>query len=180
MQGIIFLELKKYVDLRWGKSAWSALVADSGLMGRTYFPIHEYPDEEAVALVGTVSKTTGATVPAILEDFGEFIVPDLLQVYRSLIHSKWKTLDLIENTEKMIHRVVRLQNPGARPPELIAERKNPTEVAIRYRSSRRMCGIAKGLARGVAKHYGEQLAIDEPQCMHAGAAECVIELRLMN
>ncbi|WP_394846088.1 heme NO-binding domain-containing protein [Pendulispora brunnea] len=180
MHGIIFLELKKYVGAKWGAPAWSTLLADAGLGSRSYLPVHEYPDDEAELLIGTVAKTTGQTFPTLLEDFGEFIVPDLLQVYRSLIHANWRTLDLIENTERMIHRIVRLRNPGARPPQLVTERRNPSQVAIHYRSTRRMCGIAKGMARGVAKHYGERVAIHEPQCMHTGAPECVIELRLAN
>jgi len=180
MHGILFLELKKYVELRWGKSTWSTLLADTGFAHRTYLPVQEYPDDEMETLVQTVAKTARLTVPFVLEDFGEFMVPDLLQVYRSLVHAHWKTLDLIENTEKMIHRVVRLRNPGARPPELLAERKNPTQVAIRYRSARKMCSVAVGIVRGVAKHYGESVAIAEPRCMHAGAAECIIEVRLTN
>ncbi|WP_394824684.1 heme NO-binding domain-containing protein [Pendulispora albinea] len=180
MHGIILLELKKYVESRWGKTAWPTLVADTGLAGQTYLPVHEYPDDEMVALVRTASTTTGFSVPAILEDFGEFIVPDLLLLYRSLIHSKWRTLDLLENTEKMIQRVVSLRNPSARTLQMSAERRTPTEVRIRHRSAHRVCSVTKGIARGAAKHYGERIAIVEAQCITAGASECVLDLRLMN
>jgi len=43
-----------------------------------------------------------------------------------------------------------------------------------------MCSVAKGVARGAASTMAERIAIDERQCMHTGAAECVIELRLTN
>jgi len=178
MQGIIFLELKKFVELRWGSRAWPALLADGGYPTRIYLPAHEYGDDEMVGLVGTISLTTGVTVPAVLEDFGEFMVPDLLQVYRSLVHATWRTLDLIENTERMIHRVVRLRNPGARPPALGVERKGARALSIRYHSPRRMCAVAKGIARGVAKHYGEAIVLEEPRCMHQGSPDCLIEVRL--
>src|SRR5437867_2902721 len=33
------------------------------------------------------------------------------------------------------------------------------------RSERRMCGVAKGIIRGVAAHYGEQVEVEEESCM---------------
>jgi len=180
MHGIILLELKKYVDVRVGTVVWPQLLRAAGLDDRMYLPVQEYPDADVVALVGAASQSMGKSPDVILEDFGEFIVPDLVQVYRSLIHSSWKTLDLIEHTEKMIHRVVRMRNPGARPPELIVERTSPTALSITYRSARKMCGIAKGIVRGVAKHYGEAISIEEPSCMHLGAPECIIQIKLQS
>jgi len=43
-----------------------------------------------------------------------------------------------------------------------------------------MCSVAKGVARGRGKHYGERIAIDERQVHAHGRPECVIELRLTN
>ena len=80
----------------------------------------DYPDSEVLQLVTTASRITGMPVRGILMDFGEFIAPDLLQMYGGVINPAWKTLDVIENTENEIHNVVRLYNRDAHPPELIA------------------------------------------------------------
>jgi hypothetical protein len=115
---------------------------------------------------------------AILQDFGAFIVPDLLGMYGSLLAKTWKTLDVIENTEDTIHRIVRIRNPGAKPPELRCERSSAEEVVIHYTSARKMCGLGKGIVLGLAKHYGEAISIGESSCMLKGQQECTILVRL--
>ena len=177
MHGIIFAELKKYVQARHGGDAWKALVQRAGVGATLYLPIGEYPDADAVALVGAASEATGVPAGEILEDFGHFIAPDLMGMYRSLVRPEWRTLEFLENTEGTIHRVVRMKDAAAHPPEIRCERLGPGEVVIRYASPRRMCAVARGIARGVAGHYGERVEIEEPQCMLRGDAECRIHVR---
>jgi hypothetical protein len=176
MHGIIFGELKKLVDARQGGDTWRRLLKESGLESKVYMPVTEYPDEEAVAIVGALSKLSGKSVRALFEEFGEFIAPDLLALYRHMVKPEWRTLELLENTEHTIHRVVRIRNPGARPPELKCVRDGD-EVLIAYGSARRMCGVAVGIVRGVARHYEENISIHELSCMADGSAVCRILVR---
>jgi predicted hydrocarbon binding protein len=37
-----------------------------------------------------------------------------------------------------------------------------------------LCAVARGIVRGVAKHFGESVSITDRACMHRGDAECVI------
>lgn len=178
MHGTIFAELKRYVDAKLGATAWVELLRSAGLPNRMYLAIQAYPDEEVVQIVTAASKKTGNPPGAILEDFGEFIAPALLSMYRTLINPNWKTLDVIENTEKTIHRVVRLQHADAAPPYLNASRTAPNEVTVVYTSPRRLCAVAKGIMRGLSVHFGEVMTIDEKRCMHKGAAECVMTARV--
>ncbi|HEU0298667.1 MAG TPA: heme NO-binding domain-containing protein [Longimicrobium sp.] len=178
MHGVIFSELRKYVENRHGEDAWKGLLRSAGLGARIYLPIREYPDGEAAALVSAASAATGVPARDILEDFGTFIAPDLLEMYRSLVRPEWRTLDFLEKTEETIHRVVRLNDAAARPPELRCERTAGDEVLVRYASARRMCGVAIGIVRGVAAHYGECVEIVERRCMHRGDPECEIVVRV--
>jgi predicted hydrocarbon binding protein len=73
--------------------------------------------------------------------------------------------------------VVRARNAGARPPELRAERIAPDEVVVRYTSARRLCGIAKGIVRGLARHFAQTVTLEEPVCMLRGDTECVLRVR---
>jgi hypothetical protein len=59
MHGIIFSELKNYVDDRLGGAAWGALLEKAGTRGRVFMPMQEYPDADAVKLVSTASAITG-------------------------------------------------------------------------------------------------------------------------
>lgn len=177
MHGTIFAELRKYVDARLGAQAWSSLLDGAGLGHRTYDAFETYPDEEAERLVATASRVTGLDSSAILEDFGEFIAPDLLDMYWALVQPEWRTLDVIEHTETAIHEVVRLKNPGAQPPRLRVKRTGPDEVVLDYASQRRMCKVAEGIAKGLARHFGERIAIDQTTCMLRGDPECSIRIQ---
>lgn len=177
MHGIIFVELKKYVDAKVGPGAWDKLLGMAGMPAHIFMPVRQYPDEDVVKLVTAAAKATGAEVDAILEDFGAFIAPDLLRLYAALIQPEWRTLDVVQHTEETVHRVVRLRNPGAAPPYLRAERTSPDEVVVHYTSQRKLCAIAKGIVRGVSTHFGDGVTILETECMHRGAAECRIVVR---
>jgi predicted hydrocarbon binding protein len=178
MHGIIFSELKKYVDTKLGADAWTGLLQAAGLRTKIYMPIQAYPDQEAVALVSAAAKMTGQPVDGVLQSFGEFIAPDLLRMYGALLKKGWKTLDILENTEETIHRVVRSQNPGADPPQLQCARQSATALVVTYTSDRRMCGVAKGIIRGIAAHLGEKVVVSESTCMLQGGTKCEISVRL--
>jgi len=177
MHGIIFAELKKYVDTRLGGGAWDGLLREAGMPGRLFMPVEEYPDVTAVALVTAAARITKLDAQVLLQDFGRFIATDLLKMYASRIRPEWRTLDVVEHTEETIHRVVRQRNAGARPPELKCVRTSPGEVVIHYRSGRRMCGVAKGIVLGMADHFRETVAVTEEDCMLRGGDECRITAR---
>jgi Haem-NO-binding len=180
MHGMVFSELKRYIDKKHGGDTWTRLLEKAGIGSKTYSGLQEYPDGEAVGIISAASALAGKPIPTLLEDFGEFIAPTLIRVYGALIKPGWRTLDLIENTERTIHTVVRVKNPGAKPPELVCARPTKDEVIITYSSARKMCSLAKGIASGVAKHYNERIALSEPACMHRGSPACKISIKLVH
>lgn len=145
MHGVIFSELKRYADARLGDEAWRELLSEAELGPRIYMTVQTYPDEEAVAIITAAAARAGLSVPAVLEDFGVFIAPTLLSMYRSLIRPEWTTLDVLENTERTIHTVVRLRNPGAVPAVLEARRESPQQLTLVYSSPRQLCQLASGI-----------------------------------
>ncbi len=179
MTGITFSGLRKYVETRLGPGSWPALLKEAKQDGKMYLATQEYPDAQLVELVVAATRVTGLGAAAILEDFGEFIAPDLLSMFKASIKPAWRTLDVLEHTEETLHKAVRLRNPGARPPELVATRKGPREVVIEYSSPRKLCAVAKGIARGIAKHYNENVEISEAACMHKGAPSCRISVKTL-
>jgi hypothetical protein len=161
LHGIIHAELKRYVETRHGSDAWKACLETAGLSHKMFLPISTYPDADAVAIVTAASKLTNIPAERILEDFGEFIAPDLLNMYQALVEPHWKTIELLLHTEDVIHRVVRINNKGAQPPKLQFEQLGPHELKFYYNSPRRMAAVAKGIIRGVAKHYAQTVLIRE-------------------
>jgi len=178
MHGMMLAELKKYVDDRLGGDTWKTLLKEAGIGVKIYLPTQTYDDAEVVSIATTAARLSNTPLTAILEDFGQFIVADLVGIYGAYIKPDWKTLDLIQNTEETIHRVVRTRNPGASPPELKVSRLSPDEVVIEYTSKRKLCAIARGIVKGVASHYREQVAVSESQCQLRGDKQCLISVRL--
>jgi predicted hydrocarbon binding protein len=179
MNGTIFLGLRKYVRARLGQDAWEGLLDETGIGPRLYVPVGNYPDQEAVALIAAAANRAGRPVDAVLEDFGEFIVPDLMTMYASLIDPGWKTIDLITNTERTIHEVLRRSASQADPPRLKCTRHGDSEVVVIYDSPRKMCPLAKGIARGIARRFDEKVDLAETSCMLKGSPRCEIRVRLV-
>lgn len=177
MHGLIFAQLQKYADTQVGPGTWQVLLNSAGKQGKIYMPIQEYPDQDLVDLVGAASAATGTPIPALLQDFGKFIVPSLVQMYGAFIKPDWTALDVIENTEQSIHTAVRIRNPGAQPPQLVATRVSENEVVVNYTSQRKLCSVAKGIAQGVCDHFGERVVITETSCMNMGGPACDIHVR---
>lgn len=178
MLGLIFFQLQKHVQARSDPSVWKRLFQEAGLTSRFYSPMLEYPDEEAAALIQAASRLTGQPLSEFLEDFGQALVPSFLSLYADLIRPEWKTLDVVLRAEEYIHATVRKRNPQAKPPVLQCLQTGDNDVQIIYSSPRKLCGIAKGLLKGLARHYGEEVFINEPACMHRDDLFCAIEVGL--
>ena len=172
MNGIIFIELGKYAQSRIGEHAWREVVRLAGVPPRIYYRVADYPDQEAVTLVSALGTALNEPPEVVLESLGEYIAPDLLRMARYWVEPEWKTLDVIANTEATIHETLRSEGSRTDPPRLRCERTGPDEVAVIYDSPRRLCRLARGIIKGVARHYAEQTVITEPACMHKGDAAC--------
>jgi tRNA A-37 threonylcarbamoyl transferase component Bud32 len=177
MHGLIFLQLQKFAQRQAGVQGWETLLREAGLPLKSYSAVQVYPDEEALALVAAADRVLNRPAAAVWEAFGEFVAPELLRLYGRLIPPAWKTLDLIENTERLIHAAVRVGNPDARPPVLECLRTAPDEVQIMYSSERQLCGLARGIVRGLARHYGEPITVSDGACMLRGDPFCVLQVR---
>lgn len=175
-------QFRRFVIDRLGRDAWPELTraAEVPLPDEPLALGTIYPDEYLAALLPIASRTTGIAVEALLEDFGVYLAPALLRVYEPLIPSHWRALDVIENTEQVIHTVVRRQNPDASPPFLQARRVAPDEVVVDYTSPRRLCAVAKGIGRGMGQVLGEELVVSETDCMSHGDPCCRLSFRRLN
>jgi hypothetical protein len=177
MHGIVFSELQKFVVSRHAHAGWRAVTEKAGLAHKVYLAAGQYPDTEIVSLVTAASEITKQEPFQIVEAFGEFIVPSLLKMYGHLLKPDWKSLDVIEHTEGTVHTVVRASDKDALPPKLRSRRAAPDTVILLYDSPRKMCALAVGIGKGLARYFKEVLAIEQTQCMHKGGPLCEIVYR---
>lgn len=177
MHGIIYTELQRFVEQSLGPGAWPKVLRAADLENRIYMTVSDYPDAEMFSIVDAASKAAHNSTDEMIEAFGTFIAPDLLRMYSVLIKPEWKTLEVIEHTEAVIHTVVRKNQSGSTPPELKYKRIGPHEIELRYDSARRLCRLARGIMKGIAHSYGEKIEVVEYECMHHGAPACVMHIR---
>ncbi|MDE2571415.1 MAG: heme NO-binding domain-containing protein [bacterium] len=179
VHGSIHLALKQYVVEVYGASTWEQILAQSNATIKMYLATSSYPDGEITALITAASALANRPANDMIEDFGRYLMPKLIQNYRSLVRPEWRTLDFLENAEQSIHSVVRVQNPGARPPILRCVRHGASELQIIYSSARRLCALVRGMALGAAQHFAEVVMVDERQCMLHGAESCDFRMRVV-
>jgi predicted hydrocarbon binding protein len=177
MHGLIFIELKKYVESKFDSATWELLLEKAGQKHRFRWPPRVYPDSDILSLVTCACEMTGLSANAILEDFGEFIAPNLVERYKFLISPDWRLLDFLANTDDTIHTVLRVQK-GTTPPWLVANRVADDTMVITYTSARKMCALLRGIVKGAAKCYKEEVSISEGRCMLLGDSECSVTIQV--
>ncbi len=177
MYGVMFGFLKEYVvKNHGGDETWRSLLAAAGQSAyKIYFPTKDYPDEEIVALARAASEALSLPIADVLEDFGAYVGPRLIEFYHPYIDGHDQdTFSVVPYAGGYIHDQIHLHNPDRKPPELSAEVLDAerTAMEVQYKSQRMMCAVVRGVLRGLAEHFGENLHIHETQCMHSGAERC--------
>jgi len=173
MHGIVLKGLKDFVVETYGTDGWDQVREAAGVEGRIYVPVSEYPDEEAVALVGAASEVTGQPPSTVLESFGEYLVDPLLSTYGVHVDGDWSSMELLANVETYIHEALRAKQLSTyAPPRIDARRVGADRVVLYYGSGRQFCSLVRGILLGVADHYDETFQVAEPECMLDGADHC--------
>ena len=140
---------------------FTGIQASSGVATHVYQIGKSYPDEELEAIIVSVCNTVQLDRDALLEAFGSFITPKLINIYGSFIEESWGLFDLLEYIESTIHRTVRIQNPTADPPQLKIKRINSKAVSIDYFSKRKMIHFGIGIIKALGEHYKVEITIEK-------------------
>ncbi len=176
MKGIIFNLLEEVVRQDYGDDGWDEVLEQAGVEG-AYTSLGSYPDAELIALVGAAASRYGHTPTTMLRVVGRRAMPVLAAKYPEFFRGHTGTRSFVLTLNGIIHPEVRKLYPGARTPDFEFDTTRPDVLGIVYESPRRLCAFAEGLIEGAADHYGEQVALTQPQCMHRGDPACRIEVR---
>jgi hypothetical protein len=179
VHGLIFFYIQKFADSLSGSMGRETVRSTISAAPRKYLPSGVYPDQEAVGLIDALATATGEPLPTVVERFGEFLAGHLMRVAGGVVDPSWRTLDVIERTEEVIHAMIRSTNPGAKPPVIECVRTAVDEVSVVYASPRRLCGLAAGIMRGLADHFGETITLEQTSCMNRGDPFCTFAVRLV-
>ena len=156
MHGSMFVLFKRYVEHAFDYSTWAKLQEKANLAASSYQLQERYPTRELRALVQGMAQMTNTSPSKIWEQYGEFLVPDLLLVYRQYVQPEWRTYDLLLNTEAAMHGAVRKLDSRTDPPILLVTKKGNQQLVVDYYSPRKMAGVAIGIIKGIARYYQEE------------------------
>jgi predicted hydrocarbon binding protein len=176
VKGVIFNILEDAVTRAHGAATWDALLDAAGSDG-AYSSLGNYPDSEIEALVGAAADALAITPEEVLRWFGTAAIPLLAERYAAFFDVQQGTVGFLESLNGMIHPEVRKLYPGAVCPHFGFGVEPDGTVRMIYRSPRRMCALAEGFIAGAAAHYGEEVALEHPTCMHRGDGACTFRVR---
>ena len=159
IHGSMFFLLHEFIVSRYGQGCWMKLTEKTGA-NSAYDRHKNYPASEMFLIIKALADHTELPENTVKEMFGEHLVPKLLTLYRSHIRPEWKTFEMLENTELVMHQAVRKQENEANPPVLNISRVHDKLLIIDYFSKRRMASLAVGIIKGIAQFYNESEKIN--------------------
>lgn len=163
---------------QYGPAAWDQLLDETGLAG-VYAALGTYPDAEFVRLIDGGAHLANCSRDDMLRLFGKAAFPRLADRYPKFLHGISDARTLLLSVNRVVHMEVRKLYTGAGCPHLrfaIA----PKKLRIGYTSPRRLCALAEGLILGAAHHFGEQIELHHPECVHRGDAACRMDVLWAN
>lgn len=159
IHGSMLVLLKKFVDATLGNTVWTTLHEGAGIDNMVYDMHSNYDCSLFNSLTNSTAIKMNLSPNEVKEQLGEFLVPDLLHIYGSHLNPDWKTYQLLENTELVMHKAVRKQENNANPPVLNVATIHDKLIIIDYYSKRKMASLAIGIIRGIAVYYNESESI---------------------
>ncbi|GAA4424088.1 hypothetical protein GCM10023188_03500 [Pontibacter saemangeumensis] len=155
MHGSIFVFLKRYIESTYDYSTWVKLMESTGIDRISYQMQEMYPTRELTQIIGAVSSLSGNQAHEVQEQFGAFLVPDLLMIYKKYVLPEWTTYDLLLHAESNMHGAVRSQDTRTTPPILSVNKVSSRLLVIDYHSRRRMASVGIGIVKGIAAYFNE-------------------------
>jgi hypothetical protein len=179
MHGFILFALERYVLSSHDPKIWARIEQYAGIGER---PLRDvvYSDEEAMALLEAAAHLKGKSIKTFLEGFGEFLAFPLLARFGAVLYPGWRTIDVLRHAEDCIQKAYRRLGLSSGAFHLYCHEAFASTVVVEYVSPRRLCALAIGLARGIARHFREEIDVTELRCMHSGHESCLLTFRLVN
>jgi len=174
MKGVLLNVVEEAVSREWGEEMWDELLATCDLEG-AYTALGNYSDADLVALANAAADRLASSVDDVLRILGRLSFGPLISRYPAFLDEPTSVREFLPTVDNMIHPQVLKLYPGASVPRF-ALRENGDDLEMDYVSVRNMCMLAEGLILGVAEHYGESVAVDQPSCKQRGDSRCTIRI----
>ncbi len=174
MKGIIFNLAEEVVSRAHGEDTWDTVLDGANLSG-SYTSLGSYPDEDLFAILAEAARLLGSDPQTMLREVAEGAMQLLAKRYPHFFDPHRDTLSFVLTLNDIIHPEVRKLYPGAQVPTFSYEQHSSTALTMGYSSERRLCLLAEGFVTGAARHYGQQVVIEQSSCMLRGDETCLLQ-----
>ncbi|MCW8329917.1 heme NO-binding domain-containing protein [Photobacterium sp. SDRW27] len=158
MKGIIFTEFLDIVEDSFGLEVCQEMLElanDDGV----YTAVGSYDHNDLVKLIISLGKVTGISTETLQEIYGEAVFPRLYRTLPKLDKFQQDTFSFIKSVEEHIHTEVKKLYPDATPPHFDFLSETKSHMLMDYKSARCMSHVCKGLIKGCAKHFHQNVQI---------------------
>ena len=174
MQGIIFNALEEFVIETAGMALWNDVLDESKVSSAgVYTAGMNYDDAEIILLATKLCERLAIPLEDGLKGFGEFLFSFLLTKGPIELQEYHRPQALLMDLERVIHRDVKRIHVHSYTPFFEYTEQDEHSGILVYRSKRKLCIIAEGVIKGLAKHFNQQAQLAHTQCMHNDFDECV-------
>ncbi len=160
MKGVVFTEFLEFIEDKFGFDISDEMIENSATSTNGVFTqAGNYPFEDMLSLVQTLSKITNIPLGDLVQAYGEHLFSRLITIYPKPISVYENTFDFVSNVEKVVHPEVKKLYPDSDLPTFEDPVIEGNTLEINYISSKPLMDFAKGLIIGCSKHYNEEIDI---------------------
>lgn len=160
MLGMVFTEFLEMVEQRFSPELADQMLSETPLANDgAYTAVGYYPYEEIQALVNTLARLTGTSVPRLMQVYGEHLFPRFVELYPQMLQHCRDAFSLLASVDGHIHQEVHKLYPQAQLPTFETTEHSEQRLVLIYRSSRGLADLAEGLIRGCIRHYDEAIRV---------------------
>jgi hypothetical protein len=175
MYGLVNRAIEQLVVSTKGEPAWQRVCARAGVGADGFVAMCPYDDSLTYALVHAVSEELGMEPARVLEAFGEYwILYTADEGYGELMQSAGSDMrSFLDNLDDMHGRVESIF-PQMKLPRFRVESLEGDALRVHYGSDREgLAPMVTGLLRGLAKRFGQQVAVHHTTARGPNAREDV-------
>ena len=176
MHGSICVIVQKFVETNFGVDSWLQILTQAGFPELRFSPIQHYPDEAVMQVIRATCEHLKIEEDVALMSVGQFAAKELLRFAKHMLHPEWRTFEVLSNLESLIHRTVRLGNPGAEPADIQCHQISDSQMQVIYSSRRGLCALAHGILLGMGNCFSQNLQIKEESCCKRGDPFCAFSV----
>ena len=177
MRGLVLNLLEEVVQRERGADFWDDIVDEAAVSG-AYTALGTYPDSDLLDLASAVARRVGTDTSAVFRHIGLQGFDILARRYPELVETHVDVRSFLSTLNQVTHPIARRLEPGVVVGDFEFETSEPSlgVLELVYRSERGWCDLAEGLILGAARHFLQQVDVEQIACVHRGNDVCVIRV----